>query len=85
MTETGRIPNAGDDEYAGTELETPQQRERRAAGCCGHTGYGCSCGPACRCGCPGCPSCRTDPAREIGRQRAAELSAASGDENWLGA
>ena len=26
-----RIPNAGDDEYAGTELETPQQRERRTA------------------------------------------------------
>ena len=23
------IPNASDDEYAGTELETPQQRERR--------------------------------------------------------
>ena len=30
---------------------------RRDAGCCGHTGYGCSCGPACRCGCPGCPAC----------------------------
>ena len=39
------IPNASDDEYAGTDLETPEQRAK---------------------------------------QRAAELFAASDDENWLG-
>jgi len=53
------IPNSGDDEYANTILETPQQRERRAAA--------------------------PDPAREIGRKRAAELLSDAGDENWLGA
>ena len=51
-------------------------------GCCGHAGYGCSCGPACKCGCPGCPACHVGPARELGRRRAAELFAESPE--WLG-
>ena len=50
-----RIPSLDDCEYAGTPLELPG--EHPPAGCCGHTGYGCSCGPACRCGCPACPAC----------------------------
>ena len=49
------IPNASDDEYAGTILETPQQRDRRFAGRVAGTP------PA-----DGCPSCGSEVRAECG-------------------
>ena len=49
------IPNASDDEYAGTELETPRQRQRRYAGLVAGT-------PSVT----GCPSCGSEVRAELG-------------------